>query len=324
MRTRPFFLLGLCFAASAALGVVYAQSGGQNAKKPARKVPAAPRETDNGAVIVTGDKSINDGVTDTSKLTGNVSVSQVGEDFILYAQSLVYSKPQNRAVATEKLRVVTRDSTIRGARIDADFNTKILTMTGDVAIATHGKGDGITGNRAGNLRAEYGSKPSKLFCDRVDWDYETRQATLTGNIRMRQGKNNGTCDRIEYDEPQNVVRLMGSVRFTDEKGQVYATPDLTVYNNENRIVTGRSKLKIKPNAATSSSPQPTKAPAPPKKAPTISDADLQPFGVKPAPIPTLKPEPTPVPQPEPAPEPESEAAPGTPDAAIPGSEKKPG
>ncbi len=300
MRFRLLPLTGLCLVSSAFLVVVQAQNGVAAPKKPARKVPVAPAADQTGAMILNGQNSLYDGATDTSKLTGNVSVTQVGEDFILYAQSLVYSKPQNRAVATEKLRVVTRESTIRGLRIDADFDTKVLTMTGNVVINTYGKGDGITGNRPGTARAELASKPSKLLCDRVDWDYETRQAVLIGNIRMEQGKNRGTCERIEFDERQNVAKLKGNVRFTDDKGQTYSTPDLTIYNNENRIETGRSILRILPNTAPKAAPRAPKPPIPIKKAPVISDEDLKIFGGKPAPIPAFKPEPAPTPVPEPA------------------------
>ncbi len=316
MRLRPLFSLGLCFASGTIFVAAYSQSFAQAAKKPARKVPAAPSASQEGAVIVSGDRSVSDANTETSKLTGNVTVTQTGEDFILYAQNLRYSKPQNRAIATDNLRVVTRDSTIRGLKIDADFNTKVLTMTGNVTISTHGKGDGITGNRqtggqTGGLRAEFTSKASKLYCDRVDWDYETREAVLTGNIRMVQGKNSGTCERIEFDERQNVIRLLGKVRFIDDKGQVYSTPDLTIYNDENSIETGPSTLQIKPNAAPGAAPRPAKPPVAPKRAPKISNEDLSGFDAKPSPIPALRPEPTRVPPPVETPETPDETAPAS-------------
>lgn len=321
MRFRSSISLALCLASLSGIFAVYAQNGAPNPKKVARKVPLAPRADQLGAVIVNGDESVSYGATDTSKLTGNVSVSQVGEDFILYAQSLVFSKPQNRAIATGKLVVKTRESTITGNRIDANFTTKILTLTGDVVIRTHGKGDGITGNRATGARAEFASKPSKLFCDRVDWDYETREAVLTGNIRMEQGKNRGTCGRIEFDERQNVARLMGRVAFTDERGQTYSTPDLTIYNNENRIVTGRSSLKILPNTgqAPGAAPRAPKAPVAVKKAPVIADEELAAFGVKPPPVPAFRPEPAPIPAPDPAAEeaPETPATPENDTAPVP-------
>lgn len=311
MRLRPLFSVGLCLASSTVLLAIYSQSFAQGAKKPPRRAPVAPAAAQNGAVIVSGNESVSNGDNETSKLTGNVTVTQTGEDFILHAQSLLFSKPQNRAIATEKLRIETRDSTIRGNRIDADFNTKILNLTGNVTISTHGKGDGITGNRAKTgIRAEVTSRASKLFCDRVDWDYETREATLTGNIRMSQGKNRGTCDRIEYDERQNVVQLIGRVRFIDEKGQVYTTPRLTLYNNENRVVTsgGSTTVTIFPNTAPAAIPRPTKPPVVAKKAPIISEEDMSIFNVKPSPIPALRPEPTRVPPPEPTPEPADENA----------------
>lgn len=306
MRFRPFPILGLCLASGAFVVGVSAQPP----KAPARKAPVAPRADETGAVIVTGNTSLTDTATSISKLTGNVVVTQVGEDVSLHSDSLIYNDPQKRAIATVNLVVTTRDSTIRGDRVDANFNTKMLTMTGQVRISTHGKGDGITGNRAGGgIRDEFASKPSKLKCDRVDWDYETREAVLTGHIKMTQGKNSGTCDRIEFDERQNVARLKNHVEFTDDKGQSYKTPDLTIYNDENRIVTGQSTLHFKPNAGANAASRAPKPPVPVKKPPVITDDEAAAFGIKRAPIPVLKPEPTPTPEPEPAPEPPDDAAP---------------
>lgn len=301
MRFRLLPSLGLCLASGAFVVGARAQPPKTPASKtPARKAPVAPQATENGAVSVRGNQSLTDTETEISRLTGDVSVAQEGEDFILYAQSLVFNKPQNRALASQKLIVKTTDSTITGTRIDADFNTKTLTLFGQVKISTHGQGDGITGNRQKTAaRGEFTSKPSKLTCDRVDWDYETRQAVLTGNIKMTQGKNSGTCKRIEFDERQNVARLMGNVTFIDDKGQSYATPDLTIYNNENRIVTGRSRLFFRPDANSGAQPRQPKAPVTAKKAPVITPDELGLFGARPAPIPALKPDAAPAPEPNP-------------------------
>jgi lipopolysaccharide export system protein LptA len=291
MRFRPLVFLSLCVSSSAILVAVHAQ-GTKKPVQPAKQNPA-PDKTTEGNVIVSGDNSISDDATGISRLTKNVTVTQVGEDFILYAQSLTYNSRLDRAVATENLRVETRDSTIKGLRIDADFNTKILTLTGNVVISTHGQGDGITGRRDDKTaRGQLTRKSSKIICDRVDWDYETREAVLTGHIRMVQGKSEGTCDRILFDERQNVAQLKGRVRFTDEKGQVFNTPDLTIYMDEDRIVTGRSRIWLKPNRPAGAAPRPVKPPVANKKAPKISDEDLKLFNITPPPIPPLLPEPT--------------------------------
>jgi lipopolysaccharide assembly outer membrane protein LptD (OstA) len=300
MRFRPLFPLTVCIASSAVLVAVHAQG----AKKPgttASPVPApaaVPDKAQNGVVVVHGETSISDDATGISKLTKNVTVTQVGEDFILYCQSLTYNRFKDRAIATDDLRIQTRDSTIRGARVDADFNTKILTLTGSIVIATHGKGDGITGNRPNDsLRSQVTNKASRIACDRVDWDYETHQATLTGNIHFTQGKATGTCDRILFDERQNVAELQGSVRFVDENGRVVHTPDLKIYMDENSMESGGATVWIPQPKTPGATPLPTKAPVPVKKGPKITDDDIKLFGVTPPPIPTARPEPTDEPAP---------------------------
>jgi lipopolysaccharide export system protein LptA len=304
MRYRPFLLWAVCLTPCATIVAVQ----GQNAAKTATPKNPAPDKTKVGAVTVRGETSIYDDVTKTSQLTGKVVVTQTGEDFILYAQSLVYNKTKNWAVASGSLRVETRDSTITAARIDADFDTKTLVMTGKVVVSSHGKGDGITGNRKGDsLRSRWGEKSSKIYCDRVDWDYETHEATLTGKngrIRIEQDKSSGTCERILYDERQNVAQLLGKVRFKDADGQIFNTPNLTIYIDENRIATGNATVTIPRDQKPDATPRPTKAPVREKKAPQITDDDMRLFNLTPPPIPTPQPEaPEPVDVPTVAPEP---------------------
>ena len=303
MRFRSILLSALCASPGAWLAVGWAQPA-KTPAKPATK-PAAPSAAQNGNVIIRGTNSDYDDTSGIARLSKDVTVVQTGEDFILYAQNLTYNRPKNQAVATGSLRVETRDSTIRAARIFADFNTKIITFTGDVTINTHGK-NGITGKRG--FRAEAQKKASKILCERADWDYEARQATLTGNIRMTQGENSGTCERILFDETQNVAQLRGGVRFTDKANRTFNTPNLTIYIDEGRISTDRVSTTWNAQNSPGAAPQPAKTPIlKVKPAPVISAEDLKQFDITPPPIPTPRPEPTEAPEaPEPTETPELE------------------
>ncbi|HEX9997102.1 MAG TPA: LptA/OstA family protein [Abditibacterium sp.] len=307
MRLRSIFLSTICAMPGVWLAVGWAQPAKPPAK-PAAK-PAAPSASQEGNVIIRGTNSDYDDTSGIARLTKDVTVVQTGEDFILYAQTLTYNRPKNQAVATGNLRVETRDSTIRSARIFADFNTKIITFTGDVTINTHGK-SGIVGKKG--FRAEAQKKPSKILCERADWDYEARQATLTGNLRMSQGENFGTCERILFDENLNVAQLQGRVRFTDKEKRVFNTPDLTIYIDEGRIVTGRVRIDSDAKNPPGSTPRPAKTPIlKVKPAPRISDEDLKLFDITPPPIPTPRPEPTEASTPPPASEENEEISPPT-------------
>jgi lipopolysaccharide assembly outer membrane protein LptD (OstA) len=179
-------------------------------------------------------------------MTREVRLWQEGEDFILYADDLTHYEDTNTARAKGNLRVESRDSTLIGDNLVGDFNSKMLTMTGRVVMKSHGESDGIQPTNGGKrtVRGEVLHKPSSLTCDRLDYDYETRQATLTGNIRMRQGENFGTCERIVFDEARNIAYLRGSVRFTNGEKQTIVTPELTIWIDENMIEAPRTTITI--------------------------------------------------------------------------------
>ena len=175
-------------------------------------------------------------------VTKDVTVTQTGEDFILYAQRVVYSRPKNVATATQDLRVESRDSTIRAVRMFGDFNTKVLSMTGDVVISSYGKGDGVQTAGAIARRAKEGRKPVRISCDRLDWNYDTRQANLVGNLRIVQGDYSGTCNQIIYDEPKNAAHLLGDVRFGNTKNQQFLGEDLVLYIDKDLVQTNQGVI----------------------------------------------------------------------------------
>lgn len=299
MRFRFFLPLSVCLTS----GVLVAAVWGQGGKKPAEKPPAAPSASQPGNVIIRGENSSFNDQTGIARFSGNVTVAQGGEDFILYAQDVIYNRAQNRAIATGKLRVETRDCTIRGERIEADFNEKKIVFTGSVALTTRAKGDGISGNRQG-FREQVTQKPAKIYSARADWDYEDRQGVMTGNLRMTQGDGSGTCERINYDETQNVAQLVGNVRFRDKRNRVFNTPNLTIYINESRLVAEDSVFSFPAERNASPTPRATKTPilrVPPP--PRISDDDLKLFATPLPPLPTPRPRPTRAATPTPAPEP---------------------
>ncbi len=297
---RPSLPLAVSLTTSALFAVALAQGAQKPAVKAVQKAPAAPSTIQNGNVRLNGENGDFNDATGIGRLTKNVVVTQTGENFILYAQSLLYNRAENRAIATGNLRVDTAESTIRGERIDADFDTKTIIITGNVTIMTHGKKDGIIGNRE-DLRSKVQQKPAKILCNRADWDYEDRQATITGNVRMTQEENSGTCERILYDEPQNVANLLGRVRFVDKNGRVFNTPDLTIYIDQSRIVAARPRMSFGPNNGGPAKPTTPKIPVlKVKPPPQISEEDVKQFGIKVPPIPTPRPEPTEIPVPIPA------------------------
>lgn len=276
--------------------------------KPRAVAPSGASTTRSGNVIIknspsgTAEYDDNLGV---ARLTKDVTVTQVGEGFILRAQTLTYSRPRNVALASGNLRIETRDSTLRGEQLSGDFNTKVFRLSGRVVISAHGKNDGVA-PASRNLRADLESKPVRISCNRADWNYDTQQAVLGGNIRMVQEKTVGTCDRIQYDERQNIVRLEGNVRFVDKTGNTIEADEIVYYVDSGRIaIKGTPIIKFKneefstPGRTTKTTPKPRETFAAP---PRISNDVLKQFDLTPAPIPGPRARPTEAPEPTPIPD----------------------
>lgn len=262
------WLLGGALALSLSGTIVDAQNettgNGTAAAGPANAAPKAQR---NGDIRISNSQNGTasyDTKRGISIITGDVRVTQVGEDFILYADKIVYNENTNQAEATGRLKVETRDSTIVGLKMRANFDTKVITITDKVEMRSHGTDDGIKGSASSSkkrsIRGDVTGKASRMTCDRIDFNYDIREAVITGNIRMMQGKNEGTCDTIVFDEENNIAELRGNVRFTNGERQTFRSQKVIIWLDEDKM------------HAPSDTKQPTTIVIPPKKSSTPSQA----------------------------------------------------
>lgn len=252
-----------------------------NAGAAKERAPGAVRFTNTGKVTVDLEREVRHAVR-------NVQLWQEGEDFILYAEDVTHYGIDNTGTARGNLHLESRDSTIIGDLLRAEFTEKTMTLTGNVVLKSHGEKDGLKGKGDGKtVRGQVLHKPSSLTCDRLDYDYETRQATLTGSVRMRQGENFGTCDSIRFDEARNIVRLIGNVKFETGDRQTIEVPEMTIWIDRNMIQSPGTSIRIpdrKSRAATRT----------PRKPEAFGDVPRLPDDV-------LKPPPAPAPLPGAAP-----------------------
>ena len=236
----------------------------------AQNVPVAPSAL--GAALPAGyvDFSANQAVFDDDKgigvYTGDVTVTQTGEDFILYAQKATSfrknntDRPNDTATATDQLRIETRESTIHGKELFANFDTKVFSLTGDVVISSYGENDGVAPDAAAKRRTTQKRQPVRIACDRLDWNYDTRQATLVGNIRIVQGDSVGTCNQIIYDEPKNAARLLGNVRFGNADKRQFFADELLLFVDTGMV---QNQTGVRVTGPVNNAADPTK-PATPK------------------------------------------------------------
>lgn len=195
--------------------------------------------------------------------TKDVTISQTGEDFILNCDDLIYNKKTNQALARQKLSIESRDSTITGDLIHADFDSKVITITGNVVLHSRGADDGIHGTASSThkhrLPAQLRGKTSTMTCDKIDYNYENHEATVTGHIHMAQEGNSGTCDRILFDDDNNIARMVGNVAFTNADHQTFKVSELTIWIDSSRMQTsGASQIIIPQGGSKNTKPQPPK------------------------------------------------------------------
>lgn len=306
---KPTFKIALAFVSAAPL-IALAQP------QPQKKIVSA---TPGGGVTI---RNAPDGISSYEEarglahITKNVVITQRDENVVMYAQDATYNRIRNMANASGQLRIETRESTIRGKQLFADFNARLATITGNVVITSHGKNDGVPLDNRGDLR----KKPIKITADRVDWNYNTLQATVTGNVKITQGPNSGTCDSITYDERDNRVRLNGRAFFGDNENRTFLGSDLLIYLDENRVFSNKPvTIKFKEKNGMNG----VAAPAPPKTRLSFPAAPSLPRGVLNdvvAPPPVILPkttateEPLPTPRPD---EPDVADEPATTPAAVP-------
>ncbi len=287
------------------VGVTRAQKA-ENKPAPAAKTAAKPAKG-TGQVILTSRGGQHDDGRGVTKLTGSVVVRQEGEAFVLRADSVTYNRDANQAVATGNLVVETKDSTITGMSLRADFDTKHIYIRDNVEMNSHGKTDGMkktTSRGPGDTVGDITHKPSKMLCNTIDYNYEISEALVTGNIRMKQENSSGTCRQIVFDEENNVAELSGDVSFTDKKQQTFQVEKLIVWFDSDKLdfqgpVTMRGRNDDDPKAADPKKPAPARQTkknfgGPPvvpdlEKEPVDEKTPDKPAETKPAEPPTVKP-----------------------------------
>lgn len=230
---KPTYLAaGLWMFAST--NITLAQKPADKNAKPERKQVSV------GDVHITSDQLDYVKESATFILKGNVVVRQDGEDMVMHSDSAVYKRDSNTATASGNLKVDTRDSTIVGLKLNADFDTKHVVITEKVFMRSHGEKDGLPANEktkkdpAAAVDA-LSHKPSNMWCDKIDFNYDIQEALVTGNIKIKQEKTDGTCNQVVFDEENNRAELKGNVNFVDDEGQKFLCDVMYVWFDTGNI-----------------------------------------------------------------------------------------
>ncbi len=198
------------------------------------KEPTAPSDERMGQVTITNANdgaAVYDDVQGVARITKGLVVTQRGENLIIYAQEAVYDTTQNRVDASGQLRTLTRDSTIGGENLNADFSKRQFTVSGNVIITSHGQNDGL----GVPSHAETNKKTIRILCDKVVWEYNKKRSTAMGHVRFCQGNTHGTCNELIYDEAQNIVTLRGNMQLVDDQNRTFIGSDI-IFSVDNNII----------------------------------------------------------------------------------------
>ncbi len=230
----------------------------------------AAKEEDQRVNVEHADRMRYDGENKLFFLTGSVVMTH--KDITLYCDEAQYNEEADTARATGSLKVTSPESTVGGDLITADFDRKLVVITGNVHLVTQRKPKAAEGQEespgspapqsGGATRSpgptsgaaatpgteaaseqgrperfrDYHEKLTTITCERIDYWYEEKRLIATGNITVVQEDKTVTADDAVYDEENDIVTLTGRpVRLLRENGDEFETPKVTISVEDNWI-----------------------------------------------------------------------------------------
>lgn len=168
-------------------------------------------------------------------------------DTEMNAKSAELDNEQQHVVATGNLLLKDPRAELTGDKLEAWLDEKRALLTGSVRLLVKPKENGDQKPSAAK-RLETGTQPPDeeekftlenvkkypivITCDRIEYFYRKKAASLTGSLKATQTLRNGkvrtlTADRAEYDQKKEILTLIGNVRIEFEKGKLL-TPKVVV------------------------------------------------------------------------------------------------
>ncbi|MFO7948625.1 MAG: OstA-like protein [Armatimonadota bacterium] len=229
-------------------------------EKPAEK----QRDEDDERVrLEWADEFFHDKAAATYYLKGNVQMLHKGVR--MYADEAEYYEDTDTARATGNLKAVDPEATITGDLVEADFDEKVMVVTGNVRIVAQKKkekenqsedsdtqtaaesgetsGSDTQAEKAQNGDEEpdtlegYAEKRTVITCDKVTYYYDddVKKAIATGNVKAVQEDKTVWAEKAVYEQIPDIVTLTGHVRFKRENGDEGRAPKAVISIEEDWI-----------------------------------------------------------------------------------------
>lgn len=176
-------------------------------------------------------------------LDGNVVFSH--RDIKLYCDEAVYDYDNNSAVATGNPRVVDPETTITGDVIEANFDSEVATISGNVTAVTQRKSangeqavrEDDEGEAPPRSFAELHEKKTTITCEKIVYEYgeDVKRSTATSRVKAVQEDKTVYADRAVHEEREGIITLTGDVRVLTDRGDELRSPRVVISTEEDWI-----------------------------------------------------------------------------------------
>lgn len=161
-------------------------------------------------------------------MKGNVKFTY--KDTTMTCDEATYTDDRNAksktAVVPGKINITSPDCDLTGDKGSADFNKKLVVLEGNVTMLAKPKPSDETADSE-SIKAKL-NKPTTITCSRLEYLYGDKIATATGGVTFKQEKRSGSAQKAVYDSRKELLVLTGDVKGTDEDGQTFSAPKVTI------------------------------------------------------------------------------------------------
>lgn len=161
-------------------------------------------------------------------MKGNVKFTY--KDTTMSCDEATYTDDRNAksktAVVPGKINITSPDCDLTGDRGSADFNKKLVVLEGNVTMLARPKPPEETADPE-SVKAKL-SQPTTITCPRLEYLYGDKIATASGGVTFKQEKRSGSAQKAVYDSKRELLVLTGDVKGTDEDGQTFSAPKVTI------------------------------------------------------------------------------------------------
>jgi len=161
----------------------------------------------------------------TVLMKGNVKF--VHGNTTMVSDKVEYDEESRIASSPGKLSISDPECDITGDRGSADFRKRIGVVEGNVVLLVKPKKTEQDTADSNSVKSKL-KESTTITCDRLEYNYRTKVATITGNVVFKQTGRSATAQKAVYDDKKQFLTLSGNVKGIDEKGQTFAAPDSVV------------------------------------------------------------------------------------------------